>query len=377
MAAAHQQQQEGVGNVVGQSSGKRVALEVVHRGQRLAQRQRHGFSKREPDHHPADQARPGGGRDPVEFRRADVRFGKRLGGDGFDNLDVGARRDLRNDSAEGGVTFDLAGDDRGEYVGATIRQPHHGRGGFVAARLEPENSEGGQHGAFRLKPHPMTAQPIRIGTRGSKLALAQAETVRAAIARSLGGDDRAVLDVISTTGDRIQDRTLTEIGGKGLFTLEIETALLEGRIDAAIHSLKDMPAESPEGLSIAAIPEREDPRDAFVSIKWASLSELPPGARLGTASPEAPGSVPRHARPDLQPSSPLRGNVETRLGKLAAEERWTPPCWPWPASIAWVSPAHARAAHRPCRGAARSGAGGACRCRPGSIMAGARLGCGR
>ncbi len=164
----------------------------------------------------------------------------------------------------------------------------------------------------------MTAQPIRIGTRGSKLALTQAETVRAAIARALGGDDRAVLEVISTTGDRIQDRTLTEIGGKGLFTLEIETALLEGRIDAAIHSLKDMPAESPEGLSIAAIPEREDPRDAFVSIKWASLAELPQGARLGTASLRRQAQS-LGARPDLQ-VFPLRGNVDTRLAKLAAEE---------------------------------------------------------
>src|SRR5579875_1929437 len=109
------------------------------------------------------------------------------------------------------MALDLTGDDGGEHIGAAVRQPHYGRGGLIAARLEPENSEGGQHGAFRLKPHPMTAQPIRIGTRGSKLALAQAETVRAAIARALGGDDRAVLEVISTTGDRIQDRTLTEI----------------------------------------------------------------------------------------------------------------------------------------------------------------------
>jgi hydroxymethylbilane synthase len=164
----------------------------------------------------------------------------------------------------------------------------------------------------------MARQPIRIGTRGSKLALVQAGLVRAAIARALGTDDAAMLVQITTTGDRIQDRTLAEIGGKGLFTQEIEAALLEGRIDCAIHSLKDMPAESLPGLVIAATPEREDPRDAFVSARFESFDALPNGAVLGTASLRRQAQA-LHLRPDLTILA-LRGNVDTRLAKLERGE---------------------------------------------------------
>jgi len=160
----------------------------------------------------------------------------------------------------------------------------------------------------------MAKQPIRIGARGSKLSVVQAEFVRSTIARALGADEAAVVVRITTSGDRIQDRTLTEIGGKGLFTQEIEEALLEGRIDCAVHSLKDMPVDSPPGLAIAAVPEREDPRDAFVSPKFESLAALPPGAMLGTASLRREAQALR-ARPDLT-ILPLRGNVDTRLAKL-------------------------------------------------------------
>ncbi len=126
----------------------------------------------------------------------------------------------------------------------------------------------------------------------------------------------APLIVITTTGDRVQDRRLLEIGGKGLFTKEIEEALLEGRIDCAIHSLKDMPAECPPGLTIAAVPEREDPRDAFLSLKAETLEDLPQGARLGTASLRRQAQS-LHRRPDLDVQM-LRGNVDTRLAKLQA-----------------------------------------------------------
>jgi len=160
----------------------------------------------------------------------------------------------------------------------------------------------------------MVRQPIRIGARGSKLSVIQAETVRAAIARALGADEAAELVRITTSGDRIQDRTLAEIGGKGLFTLEIEEALAAGRIDCAVHSLKDMPAEIPAGLAIAAIPEREDPRDAFLSRRFDTLAALPEGATLGTASLRRQAQTLR-LRPDLK-ILPLRGNVDTRLAKL-------------------------------------------------------------
>ena len=166
--------------------------------------------------------------------------------------------------------------------------------------------------------------PVRIGARGSKLSLAQAGHMQRRIAAALGADPdkpaqveaAAPLIVITTTGDRVQDRRLLEIGGKGMFTKEIEEALLDGRIDCAIHSLKDMPALLPDGLCIAAIPEREDPRDAFLSLKAERLEDLPLGAVLGTASLRRQAQM-LHRRPDLDVQM-LRGNVDTRLAKLQA-----------------------------------------------------------
>ena len=126
----------------------------------------------------------------------------------------------------------------------------------------------------------------------------------------------APLIVITTTGDRVQDRRLLEIGGKGMFTKEIEEALLAGRIDCAVHSLKDMPALLPDGLCIAAVPEREDPRDAFLSLKADRLEALPQAAVLGTASLRCQAQA-LHRRPDLDVQM-LRGNVDTRLARLEA-----------------------------------------------------------
>jgi hydroxymethylbilane synthase len=168
-----------------------------------------------------------------------------------------------------------------------------------------------------------TQPPVRIGARGSKLSLAQAGQMQRRIAAALGAPPEdaervAPLIVITTSGDRIQDRRLLEVGGKGLFTKEIEEAMLEGRIDCAIHSMKDMPALLPEGLTIAAIPEREDVRDAFISKSYARLEDLPQGARLGTASLRRQAQA-LHRRPDLELVM-LRGNVDTRLAKLEAGE---------------------------------------------------------
>jgi hydroxymethylbilane synthase len=169
--------------------------------------------------------------------------------------------------------------------------------------------------------------PIRIGARGSKLSLAQSGLMQARIAHALGVpldasqeeiEAAAPLIPIVTSGDRIQDRRLMEIGGKGLFTKEIEEALLDGRIDCAVHSLKDMPAELPPGLILAATPEREDPRDAFISNICERLEDLPKGARLGTASLRRQAQA-LHVRPDLEIVM-LRGNVDTRLAKLERGE---------------------------------------------------------
>jgi hydroxymethylbilane synthase len=157
--------------------------------------------------------------------------------------------------------------------------------------------------------------PLRIGTRGSPLALVQARMVRARLAAALGQNEDAIeVVVIRTTGDVVQDRSLAEEGGKGLFTKEIEEALLDGRIDLAVHSAKDMPTVLPPGLLLAACLEREDARDVFISKKAASIAELPKGASLGTTSPRRQ-AIAKRARPDLR-IVPLRGNVETRLRKL-------------------------------------------------------------
>jgi hydroxymethylbilane synthase len=158
---------------------------------------------------------------------------------------------------------------------------------------------------------------FRIGARGSKLSLAQTGLVRAALAARLGAN-AAELEIvpITTSGDQIQDRRLIEAGGKGLFTKELDEALLDGRIDLAVHSLKDLPTRLPDGIALACVPEREDPRDAFVSVSARSLNDLPAGANVGTASLRRQAQT-LFARPDLGVVT-LRGNVDTRLRKLEA-----------------------------------------------------------
>ena len=160
---------------------------------------------------------------------------------------------------------------------------------------------------------------LRIGSRGSPLALAQAHEVRSRLAAAANIDpERIAITVIRTTGDAIQDRPLAEAGGKGLFTKEIEEALISGAIDLAVHSSKDVPTVLPAGLILAGYLPREDARDAFISRKAKTLHDLPAGAVVGTASLRRQALV-RRVRSDLKVVS-LRGNVETRLRKLEAGE---------------------------------------------------------
>ena len=156
---------------------------------------------------------------------------------------------------------------------------------------------------------------LRIGSRGSQLALWQANHI-AALLRERGHG--VEIEIIRTTGDKITDVALAQVGAKGMFTKEIEEALAENRVDLAVHSLKDLPTESAPGFDIAAITQRQDARDAFCSRRYESIDHLPDGARVGTSS------MRRHAqlkalRPDLE-IHPLRGNVDTRLRKLEAGE---------------------------------------------------------
>ncbi|GGE42203.1 porphobilinogen deaminase [Primorskyibacter flagellatus] len=163
---------------------------------------------------------------------------------------------------------------------------------------------------------PTPARPLKIGTRGSPLALAQAHETRDRLARAFDlPPDAFEVCVIQTTGDRVQDRPLKELGGKGLFTREIEAAMLTGQIDIAVHSMKDMPVLQPEGLVLDCYLPREDPRDAFVSNLHAALADIPEGATVGTSSLRRRAQL-LVRRPDLTVVE-FRGNVQTRLRKLS------------------------------------------------------------
>lgn len=162
---------------------------------------------------------------------------------------------------------------------------------------------------------------VRIGTRGSPLALWQANDVRRRLGKfhpELADDEAVEIVVIRTSGDRLQQGTLTDAGGKGLFTKEIEEALLEGSIDMAVHSMKDVPTWFPDGLVIDCLLPREDPRDALIAPGCATIADLPAGITVGTASLRRKALL-LHRRPDLK-VKPLRGNVDTRLGKVSAGE---------------------------------------------------------
>ena len=164
---------------------------------------------------------------------------------------------------------------------------------------------------------------FRIGARGSPLSMTQSRRVQARLAAALGVPEEAreahfPITPITTTGDKIQDRALLEAGGKGLFTKELDEALLDGRIDMAIHSAKDLPTELAEGTALAATPEREDVRDAWISVKAKTPAELPQGALVGTASLRRQAQL-KYNRPDLK-IAVLRGNVETRLRKIESGE---------------------------------------------------------
>jgi len=162
----------------------------------------------------------------------------------------------------------------------------------------------------------MTPQPLRIGTRGSPLALVQANQVRGLLIAAHPGISEPELCIIKTTGDQVTDRPLADLGGKGLFTKEIEKALLDGAIDIAVHSMKDVETWQPDGLTVDCFLPREDPRDTLLGA--ASIGALPNGARVGTASLRRSAQL-LAVRPDLTITL-MRGNVGTRLDKLAAGE---------------------------------------------------------
>jgi hydroxymethylbilane synthase len=217
-----------------------------------------------------------------------------------------------------------------------FRQHHplvidQGGGRLVATRLDPKHQHDGNPFA---KPSPtyynmgtMTAKPdthpvLRIGTRGSPLALAQTYETRERLAAAwpdlaqppAGGTDPVEIEVIKTTGDLVLDRPLSEIGGKGLFTRELDDAMLDGRIQIAVHSMKDVPTYLPDGIILPCMLPREDVRDAFISPKASSLADLPAGSVIGSSSLRRAAQI-LNRRPDLKVIN-FRGNVQTRMRKL-------------------------------------------------------------
>ncbi len=299
-----------------------MCLKVIDCNQRLASRQRQRLGRRQPHHDAADQSRAGGGGDGIEvIQRCTLRRRQRLLYDAVQPLDMGAGRDLRHHAAIGAMGVELAEHDVGQDHARPGRSaPDDGAGRFVAAGLDPQDRQGAQSVWLfdRLlpssKPFAVMSQnrTLRLGTRGSKLALVQANMVRDAL---IAKGAACEIVILKTSGDRIQDRSLADAGGKGLFVKELEDALLNETIDLAVHSMKDVPTALPPGLSLSAFLEREDPSEAFLShSKFASLDALPKGGRVGTSSVRRQAQALRR-RPDLDIVL-LRGNVDTRLRKL-------------------------------------------------------------
>lgn len=364
VTAGDQQQQVGKVEFVGQPGGEGVAFKVVDGDERLAGGIGDGLAGHQADQHAADQAGAGGGGDGVEVGEADAGVVEGGADEAVHDLDVGAGGDFRHDTAESGVFLDLREDAVGQDAAAPVGAAgHHGGGRFIATAFKPENQKVRHRSSPCLMPavaldhptrhagfqclsarrigadefiaigcggvtdvsaagtavtsdqQPVQSKPIRLGTRGSPLALAQANEVKARLEAAWGTAAPAIeIVAVTTAGDRIQDRALAEVGGKGLFTEEIEAALASGRLDIAVHSTKDMPTQLPAGLVLDHFLPREDVRDAFLSLKYRSLSELPAGAVVGTSSLRRQALV-RRLRPDVEVIT-YRGNVQTRLRKL-------------------------------------------------------------
>jgi hydroxymethylbilane synthase len=324
----------------GQPRGEGMALEMIDRNERQAGRQSDGLGRAHANEHARKQPRSGGCCDAVEIRNPALCLRESTGDQSVQVGNMGPGGNFGNDATVRRMLGQLREHAIGQDAAAAYRgAADNGGGSLVAGGLDTENGERGGviHVAIYLaapvrkpvilagKTGPnipicsMQISRLRIGSRGSKLALVQAEEVKARLVSALGMESEGIEIVsIVTTGDRIRDRSLSEIGGKGLFTKEIEEALLGRTIDLAVHSMKDLPAVLPEGLVIGGMLVREDPRDAFLSPISKSIEALPRGARIGSSSIRRAAQL-RRRRPDLT-FSDFRGNVDTRLRKLKAGE---------------------------------------------------------
>ena len=306
---------------VGEPRRERMAFEMVDRDQRLARGERQPLAGEQRDHHAANQARARRRGNRVDFREGQLRLIQHAPNEAGQDLDMGSGGDLRHNAAIGLVRPRLSDD--GLREDAPIAGDQR-RGAVVARRFQAQNY---RHvtiispaalclNALRCtRGEPM--QGLRLGTRGSPLALAQARKVAAAIETSQRWPDGWVQIVeIRTTGDKVQDRPLADIGGKALWTKELDRALIEGEVDFCVHSMKDIESERPNDIHIAAVRPRGDVRDRIIGA--ASIDELKKGAIVGTSSPRRKAQLLR-LRPDLE-IVPLRGNVETRINKVKSGE---------------------------------------------------------
>lgn len=322
MPAGNQKQQIGEGKVVHEARREGMALEMIDGEKGLSGAIGDGLAGDEPDEKAADQ--PGTGRcgDGIDLVDPEPCLFERGTDQPVERLDMGTGGDLGHDTAESGMPVRLAQKGVAEYAPRAIDK---GGGRLVAARLDPQNDRSVHH-VLRT---PLTGDPdtlrgrfmqqeLVIGTRGSPLALAQARAVQAALlaAHPSLAPDAVRLEVFTTRGDRILDRPLADIGGKGLFTEELEAAMRAGAIQCAVHSTKDMPTALADDLMLAAFLPREDPRDALIAPMAKSLAELPKGAVVGTSSLRREAQLMR-LRPDLRIVG-LRGNIGTRMAKIEA-----------------------------------------------------------
>ena len=318
MAPGRKQEQVGEGELrIGEARREGVAFEMIDRDQRLAASEGEALAGEQRDHDATDQARAGGGGNRVEIGGNDPGLVHDAANQPGKLLDMGARGDFRDDSAERAVRLVLA-DHR-------LREDHAAagdeRGGAVVARgFEAEDQ---RHDAAFAPAHRLglvsrvMTRPIILGTRGSPLALAQARQVASRLEVAHEWPAGTVeIRVVKTTGDRVQDRPLAEIGGKALWTKELDAALLAGETNISVHSMKDVESERPPELCIAAMLRRADTRDRLIGAE--SIAALKQGAVVGTSSPRRAAQL-LSVRPDLR-IVPIRGNVETRLAKLAAGE---------------------------------------------------------
>lgn len=322
-----------------------MRLEVIEGNQRNLASKRHRLGDCKP--HGDTTNKPGTRRDGdcIKLSNLEPGFIKRSLDNAVNELRMGPCRNLRNNATIGAMRIELTGHDVGQDTARTGHSPaDHRSSRFVAACLNAQYSQHDRANRFiawnfwrslailyslRANSQPLSLElasvqtPIRIGTRGSPLALAQTRLVIDALSSALGwAPDEAAAKTrivpVKTSGDRIQDRPLADVGGKGLFAKELEEALLREEIDCAVHSLKDMPTLLPEGLVLDCMLQREDPTDALICKMATTIDGLPPRARFAT------GSVRRQAlilnrRPDLQ-ILPLRGNVDTRLARIVDNE---------------------------------------------------------